>query len=149
MDKRHSILCVRPRQCGGYEKRGSVRVRFHPTTMKKASALAQLTHPTLPHYTLVQSPVDPLPTSPWSCRNSSSSWAMEANFQMVTGVSSFPQLAGAGEGELEEWEVIDPDRVRLGYRATRWVDVKCEQGVACLCWQLAAGLAGDSGDKFN
>lgn len=64
---------------------------------------------------------------------------MEANSQIVTGVPFFPQLAGAraGEGELEEWEVIDPDRVRLRCKATRWVDVKCEQGVACLCWQLA------------
>lgn len=54
-------------------------------------------------------------------------------------VLSFPQLArvNIGEGELKGWEVSCPERGRLECRAKMRVDGWCEQGVACLCWQLA------------
>lgn len=117
------------------------RVRFHPTTMRKVPALAQFARHTLPHCTLGQTPMDPLPASSWSCRNSSSPWALETNFQVTMGVLYFPQPAGAsvGEGELEGWEVSYPGGGILGCRGTMRVDGWCEQGVVCVCvcWHLA------------
>lgn len=116
-----------------------MRARLHPTTMRKVPAPAQLAYPTLPHCMLGQDPMHPIPASPWSCRNISSPWALEANFQGPVSVPSFLQLAGVGieAGELEGWEVLYPDRGRLGCRAKMRVDGWCERGAACLCWKLA------------
>lgn len=135
MDKRHSTLCVRPGQYRGYVKRGSVRVRLHSRTTRKVPALAQLAHPTLPHCRLGQSPMDPLPASPWSCRNSSSLWVVEENFQGPMGVPSFPQLAGAsiGEGELEGWG----SHTLTGGDWDAELTCECMGRVVCLWWQLA------------
>lgn len=94
MNKRHGVLHVRPEQYGGYGKKGCVRVMPHPTTTRKDSAAAQLVHYTLHHCMLEQTPVDPLPASPWSCRDSSSLWALAPNFQVPMDVLSFPQLEG-------------------------------------------------------
>lgn len=92
MNKRHDVLHVRPGQYGGCGKKGCERVMLHPTAMRKDPAPAQLAHHTLHHCTPGQTPVDPLPASPWSCRNSSSPWALEANFQVPMDVLSFPHL---------------------------------------------------------
>lgn len=87
-------------------------MRLHPTNMRKVPALAQRTHLTLPYCLFGHIPKNPLPALPWSCRNSSSPWALEANFQSPMSVLSFLELSGAsiGEGELEGWEVSYPDR---------------------------------------
>lgn len=91
-----------------------------PTTRRKAPAPAQLVHCSLHHCTLGQTPKEPLPAPSWSCRNSP--WALEANFQVLMDVLSFPQLEG--------WEVSYHGEEELQSELI-------EQGVLYLCWQLA------------
>lgn len=87
---------------------------LHPLTVSKVPA--QLAHPSRPDCTFGQTPMDSPSASPWPCRNSSSPWTPEANFQGPMSVVPFLRPAGAstGEGELEEWEVLYPDGGRLG-----------------------------------